>query len=89
MINRKGFYIHDRAMDVFVEIYHIYFIDDKRLRGKCNWWNIGYGSPYKILSGRQIEIKASDLMKWKHFNPDDSLKFRQKQLENQLVNDIS
>lgn len=63
----KGFYMHVNAMDAVIKILRTPYSDNKRMRLKVEWWNLGYaGKPYKISATPQnITITASEYAKWK------------------------
>lgn len=77
---RSGFYMHENAMDVCIEILRLQYTDAKRVKLKIRWWNLGYvGNPFCIdARGATITIKASDIHKWKYLNSQHFLHKRRK-----------
>jgi len=62
-----GFWVHERFMDCFIEITKISYQDDKRIKCKALWWNLGFvGQPYQItFQPKTITILKEDLKSWK------------------------
>jgi hypothetical protein len=78
---KPGYYIHEAAMDVFIEILKPQYQDEKRFKGRVRYWNLGFtGNPWVIGFNEPIEIQAKDFSKWRHFNPETEWKaFRERQ----------
>lgn len=68
MIN-KGFWMHENSMDVFIEIISIKYRDNKRMKFKGRYWNLGYsGTPWLISIDLNFTILTEDFTKWKKIN---------------------
>lgn len=53
------YYMHENCMDVCLQIIKVPYRDDKRVKVKAVWVNLGYtGNPYTILK--------EDLKHWKN-----------------------
>ncbi len=62
------FMVHDKAMDVFIEVLSDYKLPSYR-KVKVSWWNLGFsGQPWELFTQR-IEIQDRDWLQWKYFNP--------------------
>lgn len=63
---RPGYWMHTNAMDVFIEVVRIQYQDNKRLKLKVRWWNLGYvGRPYCITYRPDtVTINFRDQFKW-------------------------
>ena len=85
----KGFYIHEAAKDVFIEIMKIQYADDKRVKAKVNIWNLGFtGNPWVILGNQNVVFDTSRLNEWRFFMPEvEWREFRRKQDEAQNKSD--
>ena len=61
-----GFYMHENAMDVCLEVISVSHSDLKRINVKARWWNLGYvGNPYCITPQIEtITIDNADALKW-------------------------
>jgi hypothetical protein len=61
----KGFWTHQRFMDVFVEVTKVQYRGPKYLKVKVNWWNKGQsGSPFPLGVTQTITINNDDLKYW-------------------------
>lgn len=63
---RPGFWMHENGMDCCIEVLRIQYSDQKRVKVKARWWNLGYtGNPWLIDPKIEtIELKRADLPKW-------------------------
>lgn len=68
---RPGFWMHENAMDVCIEIIKVQYGDQKRTKFKVRWWNLGYtGNPWLIPYPDQfarpsvLELQNKDFSKW-------------------------
>ena len=62
----KGFWMHEKAMDVFLE--GLTVLPGGRISGR--WWNLGYtGNPWCLdNSPRGVRIAPEDVSKWININ---------------------
>ncbi len=69
MINRfnRGFFTHDRFMDVFIEVLRVQYRGPKYTKLKIRWWNKSQSNnPFIIdYSSYTIKILHTDLKQWK------------------------
>lgn len=88
---RPGFYIHENAMDTYMEVIKVQYRDHKRTKMRVVWWNMGFtNQPWKITQSHSLEISRKLSNGWRHFDPDTEIDvFRKKQQEKQLFNDKS
>lgn len=63
---RRGFYMHENAMDVAIEVTRVQYEDSKRIKFRGKYWNLGYsGTPWLIFhQDFALEINKADLPKW-------------------------
>lgn len=62
----KGFWLHERFMDVFIEVLRVQYRDAKRIRLRVRWWNRGAsGNPFPIRMNDPITIQTKDLKHWR------------------------
>lgn len=62
----RGFYKHDKSMDLVLEVLKTSYRDAKRLKVVARLWNLGYtGKPWPMGLKQKFEIKTSDLNNWK------------------------
>jgi hypothetical protein len=67
---RKGDYMHDKCMDVFIEVISVQYQDSVRAHLKVLWWNLGWtGEPMIINTQPEvIEIKVKDYHFWRELS---------------------
>ena len=67
---RPGFWMHEDAMDVCIEVKRIQYSNTNKLVLKILWWNLGYsGNPFLLYYNPQtVTILRKDLHKWHGIN---------------------
>lgn len=69
-MKNRYYYKHKNCMDVCIEILKIQFRNDKKLKARVTWWNLGYtGNPWVIHHNVPIEIQGKDLADWEEIDP--------------------
>lgn len=70
MLDRSGFYVHEKSMDVFYEIFPVYK-GPKYIKIKYYTWNKNeFGEPFKLFPyPMKAKIMKSEWSKWKKINP--------------------
>lgn len=67
------FYVHERFMDVFVEVLKVQYRGPDYRKIKVRWWNYGYdgSNPWCVYNKPQvIQVNNNDWnLYWKYFNP--------------------
>lgn len=67
------FYVHERFMDVFVEVLKVQYKGPKYMKIKVHWWNYGYdGSNTWCVDNKPQVLKIDNKdwnTSWKYFNP--------------------
>lgn len=61
------FYMHKNAMDVCIEVLKVQYQDDKRIKLKVRWWNLGYvGEPYTLFgdSTDRLTLSKDNWLEW-------------------------
>jgi len=61
------FYMHKNAMDVCIEVLKVQYQDDKRIKLKVRWWNLGYaGEPYALFgdSTDKLTLSKDNWLEW-------------------------
>lgn len=65
----KGFWRHEKFVDVFVEVLKVIHLPHKTVL-KVKWWNKGYcNNPMSMGLVQKIEIKTEDVSKWHKIQP--------------------
>lgn len=62
---RHGYYRHKAFRDVYIEIINPQYKDEKKFKGRVNWWNLGFtGDPWIMRHNDPIEIEAKEFKNW-------------------------
>lgn len=66
----KGFWEHEKFMDVFVEVISIQYINDDFTELTVRWWNKSQtNNPFMMSKNVQvIKINKEDYVKWRRVN---------------------
>jgi len=68
--HRNGSYFHRKGRDVFIRIKQIYHIDEKVMKCKAVWVNLGYvGKPW-IIEQKSLEIPREQWDNYIEFDPE-------------------
>lgn len=52
-------------MDLAIEVLKTQYRDEKRIKVKVQWWNLGWTDQVYPFKREKIEIKVEDIKKWK------------------------
>jgi hypothetical protein len=61
------FYMHKNAMDVCIEVLKIRYQDDRQIKLKVRWWNLGYAGERYALFGNNAEnliLSRANWLEW-------------------------
>jgi len=65
---KPGLYIHDRFMDVFIEVLSVASEDSKSINLNIRWWNKGQcGKPYAYKLDQVLNIKKKYYYNWNEY----------------------
>lgn len=64
----RGYYKHERSMDLVMEVLKTQYRDEKRIKVKVRWWNLGWTGNAWTFGQEKLEIQVSDLKNWKPCN---------------------
>jgi hypothetical protein len=58
--------MHEKSLDVCLEVVRIQYQDMKRMKIRGRWWNLGYsGEPFNLNNNLvTVEIQSKDFKAW-------------------------
>lgn len=67
MVFKKGDYMHEKCMDVFIEVVAVEYQDRYYTRLKVLWWNLGWTGECWVIDPEpeSININSSEYENWK------------------------
>ena len=67
MVFKVGDYMHDRCMDVFIEVVKVQYQDELRAHLQVLWWNLGWMGECYVINPKPevIEIRGDDYTSWR------------------------